>query len=257
MDGGEGGGVEEVFLDPCDGQMVSEVLLHILVIDSFKMATGHDTGCQGLRGTVGEFIDEEGLTRQDDGQIGFRISLELGDGVEFMEDIEAKQGGLIDDEGCLHLFPQYQFLDFSFDEFGQVRPGSAGGAQAQLAQDLTIQLQDGAGGCGEIEGGILGGVELTDGISQGGGFSASDIPGDQSHGADAKRVVKAFFNSDQLRGLEDLMKGEIGGEGFPGQGEERAVAHCAFPPSSVFDQSFPPRYLDALSLTSTSVPLWK
>jgi hypothetical protein len=45
------------------------------------MITGHDTGCQGLRGTVGEFIDVDGLTCQDDGQIGFGISLELGDGV--------------------------------------------------------------------------------------------------------------------------------------------------------------------------------
>ena len=74
MDGGEGGGVEEVFLDPSDGQMVSEVVLHVLVTDSLQMATGDDTGGEGLRGPVGEIIDEEGLTGEDDGQIGFGIS---------------------------------------------------------------------------------------------------------------------------------------------------------------------------------------
>ena len=105
MDGGEGRVVEEVFLDPCDGQMVSEVLLHVLVIDSLQMATGYDTGGQGLRGAVGEFINEEGLTGEDDRQIGFGISFKLGEGVEFLEDIETEQRGFVDDQGHLHLFP--------------------------------------------------------------------------------------------------------------------------------------------------------
>ena len=104
MDGGKCCVVEEVFLDPCDGQMVSEVLLHVLVIDTFQMAAGYDTGGQRLRGAVGEFIDEEGLTCQDDRQIGFGISFKLGEGVEFLEDIETEQRGLVDDQGHLHFF---------------------------------------------------------------------------------------------------------------------------------------------------------
>ena len=50
MDGGDGGWIEEIFLDPCDGQMVSEVLIHVLMIDSPQMATGYDTGIREARG---------------------------------------------------------------------------------------------------------------------------------------------------------------------------------------------------------------
>jgi hypothetical protein len=49
-------------------------------------------------------------------------------------------------------------------------------------------------------------VELADSISESGGFSASDIAGDESHCADAQSVVKAFFDGEDLRGLEDLME---------------------------------------------------
>ena len=104
MDGGKGCGVEVVFLNPCDGQMVSEVVLHVLVTNSLQVAAGYDTRGKGQRGTVGEFIDEEGLTGEDDGQIGFGISFKLGEGMKFLKDIETEQGGLIDEQSHLHLF---------------------------------------------------------------------------------------------------------------------------------------------------------
>ena len=48
MNGGDGGLVEEVFLDAGQGEMMFEVLFHMVSIDPFEMASGDDSGGQGL-----------------------------------------------------------------------------------------------------------------------------------------------------------------------------------------------------------------
>ena len=111
MDGGDGGLIEEVVLDACDGEMVAEVVLHILAVDAFEMASGDDSGGEGLRGSVGELVDDTGLTCQDDGKVGFGVAIELGEDMKLCEDIETDEGCLVDDEDGLHLFAQHQFPD--------------------------------------------------------------------------------------------------------------------------------------------------
>jgi len=125
MDCGDGGLVEEVFLDPGDGEVVPEVLLHILTVDPFQMATGHDAGGQGLGGAEGELVDEVGLTCEDDGQVGLGVSLKLGEGVQFLEDIQADEGSLVDDEGHLHFLAEDKFLDLFSDGLGEDGAGGA------------------------------------------------------------------------------------------------------------------------------------
>jgi len=125
---------------------------------------------------------------------------------------------------------------------------------AQFTQDLPVQLQDGAGGSGNREGDILGGVELSYGISEGGGLAAADISGDKSHGADPQGIIKTLLDPEQFLGLKDVLEVQVRREGFPGQGIKGAVAHRGS--SSFPDQSFPPWYLKPWSEASTSVPLF-
>jgi len=78
VDGRYSGLIEQVFLDPGDRQMVNEVLVHILTADALEMASGHDTGCQGLRGSIHELVDQVGLFCEDNGQIRLAVPVELG-----------------------------------------------------------------------------------------------------------------------------------------------------------------------------------
>jgi hypothetical protein len=58
--------------------MMTEVVFHILAVDAFEMASGDDSGCKGLRGSVGEFVDNAGLSCEDNGEVGFGVTIELG-----------------------------------------------------------------------------------------------------------------------------------------------------------------------------------
>jgi len=53
VDSGEGGWIKGSFLYSCDGQMMFDVVFHVLAINPFQMATGHDTGGQGTGGWSG------------------------------------------------------------------------------------------------------------------------------------------------------------------------------------------------------------
>ena len=91
VDSGDGGLIKEVFLHPCNGQVVSEILLHVLSADSLEVASCHNPGGKGLRGAVSEFIDQDGLTCQDNREIRFGVYFKLGKGMQLLKDIEAEQ----------------------------------------------------------------------------------------------------------------------------------------------------------------------
>ena len=67
MDSGDGGLIEEVFLDAGDSEVVTEVALHIFTINPVEMTAGDDSGCQRLRVAVEELIDEVVLPGQNEG----------------------------------------------------------------------------------------------------------------------------------------------------------------------------------------------
>ena len=89
MDGGDGLFGEEGLFHPGDFQVVVEVALHILAVDPFEVGPSHDAGREGQRSSVEEFVQEVTLAGEDDGQQGFGVSLELGEGVEFHEDFQS------------------------------------------------------------------------------------------------------------------------------------------------------------------------
>jgi hypothetical protein len=62
--------VEEVAGDPCDGQVVGEVELHLLSADAFEVAAGHDARGQGRSRAVGDVVEQVVLAGQHQGQKG-------------------------------------------------------------------------------------------------------------------------------------------------------------------------------------------
>ena len=81
MDRGDGGLIEEVFVDAGDSEVVAEVALHIFTVDPIEMTAGDDSGCQRLRVAVEELIDEVVLSGQDERQVGLGVLVKLANGV--------------------------------------------------------------------------------------------------------------------------------------------------------------------------------
>lgn len=124
MDGGHRRFVKEHAAHSGDSQMVAQVVLHGLLLDPLEVAAGYHAGGQGLAVAVLEVVDQVGLPGQHDGQIGFGILFQLGQGVQFGKDLQAQQGSLVDHQRHFHLFAVNQLQNLLFDSAGHHRPGS-------------------------------------------------------------------------------------------------------------------------------------
>ena len=67
VDGGDGLFGKEGLFDSGDFEVMVEVALHILAIDSFEVGPSYDPGRQGQRRAVEEFIQEVVLSGENDG----------------------------------------------------------------------------------------------------------------------------------------------------------------------------------------------
>ena len=88
LDSGDGLGREELGFNPCDGEVVQQVVLHLIEVDTFEVASGYDAGGKRQGRAVLQKVEQIVLTGQDHGQIGLRVGLELADGVQFGEHIK-------------------------------------------------------------------------------------------------------------------------------------------------------------------------
>ncbi len=77
-------------------------MLHVLSVDSLQVASSHDPGCEGLRGSVMSLSTRMDCPARIDREIGFGVCFKLGEGMQFLEDIKAKQRGFIDDNLAAH-----------------------------------------------------------------------------------------------------------------------------------------------------------
>ena len=149
LDGGDRRLLQGIGFQAGQGQMVSQVVGHFLPGDALEMAAGDDPGSQGPGGAEDQLIDQGALTGQDDGQVGFGILIELGEEVEFGQDLQTQEGGLIDDQNRLDFFAFIEGADFLLDEAGQDGPGGAGFFDMEFGQEETVEIQDGTRGGGD------------------------------------------------------------------------------------------------------------
>jgi hypothetical protein len=85
-------------------QVMGQVVGHLPPINTLEMRPGDDSGSQGPGGAEEHLIDEGALAGQDDRQIGFGILIELSEEMEFSEDLQTEEGGLIDDQDRFNGF---------------------------------------------------------------------------------------------------------------------------------------------------------
>jgi hypothetical protein len=228
--------------DPGDFEVVVEVEFHLLAIDAFEVGAGHHPGREGQGGAVEEFIQEVALSGEDHGQEGFGVGLELGEGVEFQEDFQSQQRGLIDDQGDFLLFSFYRVLDLGLDDPSHDGAGVAFGFHLQGPAELAVEFEDGAAGGGDPKQAPFGGVEVVDGKAKGGGFSRADFAGDHGDGAQAQSIIEAVLDPFESRGRQDLFGSQVGAEGFFGESEERAIGLGIHDFSSLgWKERLPPR----------------
>jgi len=104
LDSGNGCFIEDVVFNPCDGEVVIEVLLHLLTGYAFEVATSHDTGCQRKGGSIHKIVNQVGLLCQNNGKDVFGVFLKLGQGMQFCNHLKAQEECLINDQEHFHLF---------------------------------------------------------------------------------------------------------------------------------------------------------
>jgi len=126
--------------------------------------------------------------------------------MDFGQDIHTQQGCFVDHQDGVDFFIADYFRDFSTDAFEQDGLGEAGGIGAHFSQDLSVQLDDGAGGGDDMKDAIGGGVQMPGGVSQGGGFAAADFPGYQGHGSQTDGIVETIFDIFQISGFQDFLE---------------------------------------------------
>lgn len=82
----------------CHEGAAGEVVGHVLALEGLHVAAADDAGCEGPGGVEEELVDQADLAREDYGDERAGIEVGLGDGVELVEDVEAEEMGLVDEE---------------------------------------------------------------------------------------------------------------------------------------------------------------
>jgi hypothetical protein len=84
---------------------------------------------------------------------------------------------------------------------------------------LAEQLEHGAGSGNEVEDAVLGGMEAALGIAEGGGFAGADLAGDDCYQMGVESVIEALQECIQAGEWEELIDGDLLGEGFGAEAE--------------------------------------
>jgi len=122
LNSGDGRIFQGIGFQTGQGQMMSQIVFHFLTGDAFQVTAGQDTGSQGMGSAKNELIHQGTLTGQDDGEVGFGVLVELGEGVEFGKDFQSQERGLINNQDGFSFFTFIKFADFLLDQAGQDGP---------------------------------------------------------------------------------------------------------------------------------------
>ena len=167
---------------------------------------------------VEEAVDEGELAAEHDGHEGGGVEVELGEGVQLGEDVQAHEVGLVDEEDG-DLFCGADVLEGVAHGFEESGGGEEGCGGAELEADLAKQLEHGAGGGDEAEDAVLGRVEAALGVAEGGGLAGADFTGDDRDEVCVESVVETLEECVESREGEEFVEGDLLGEGFGAEAE--------------------------------------
>ena len=98
MDGGEGLLVEELGAASGDTQVVAQVVTHLAELQRLQVGTGDHARSERARGVIQQLVDQRVLPAEHDRHEALGIELELGEGVQLSEHVEAHQVCFVDDQ---------------------------------------------------------------------------------------------------------------------------------------------------------------
>ena len=141
-----------------DRQMMGEVSGHVIALQGLHVAaTDHARG-EGPRGVKEQLVDQRCLPAQDHGHEGMGIVVQLGEGMQLGENIQAKHVRLIDEQER-DLFPAGDLGEKSADKGQHFGSGIGGRRITEKETDLSQQLQKAARGGDQRQEAVLGGVQ--------------------------------------------------------------------------------------------------
>ena len=89
MDGSNSLFAKNRMVESCEAEVMGEVILHALAVHSFQMASGDYSGRKRQGCSPIELIEEIILSCQENGEDGFRVSFELGEGMKLGKDFQS------------------------------------------------------------------------------------------------------------------------------------------------------------------------
>ena len=206
MDGGERLLVEQLGAAAGDTQVVAQVIRHFAELQRLQMGTGDHPRRERPRGVVQDLVDQRVLAAEHDRHDTLGIELELRQGVQLGEHVEAHQMGFVDDQQRRLLLGP---------DVGEVVAN--GGGQRDGRSHPMLQ----AAGC----------------AAQGGGLAGADLAGDHADHAELDGVVEAIQRRIESGTDEQLIEGDILGkrlvgepEGVPQVDHERGLRSNSLPP---------------------------
>ena len=143
VDGGDGVSGEERLGGAGDRDVVGEVVGHVLALEGLHVAPADDAGREGLGGVKEELVDEGDLAREDYGDESSGIEVGLRDSVELIENVEAEEMGLVDEEDGDLFFAGY-VEEKGAHKGDHLGDGVGHGRVAEGDADLTEEFHEGA-----------------------------------------------------------------------------------------------------------------
>ncbi len=89
---------KELGLSAGDVEMMGDIGGNVIALEGGEVAAAHDARSEGPGSVEEELVDEGGLSREDHGEEGSGVGVDLGEGMELGEDIEAEVVSFVDDK---------------------------------------------------------------------------------------------------------------------------------------------------------------
>jgi hypothetical protein len=89
---------------------------------------------------IHDFVQEVGLSGEDEREEGFGVEFELAEGLDLGQDFKPQKVGFVNDEDR-DLFAEYGLLDLGAYGFGEPGDGVGGGVGIEILADLAKDLE--------------------------------------------------------------------------------------------------------------------
>jgi len=192
-----------------------------------QVVVGGDALVKGFMGGQAQDAAQLGLANQEQNAQGLAVHIGGEEQAQGFEDSHGEKVGFVEDDERQAVLGVQQFMEGRADTghgFGLAEDGFMAQGGQQVAVD-TGQAQE---GIGEVDDEIAVRIETGGETAHAGGLAGAGLAGDQAQAAVLEQVVQASAQLVLAFGLEELLRGDIFGEGQAGEAEE-LLQHVSSP----------------------------